>query len=395
MSTKSPLFLTSTQDFSTVSSNNDIETLSKQGILLTQYYGLTHPSQPNYIASVGGDYFGLDNDDFVRLPSNVSTLIDLFDSSSPPISWRGYFEGISSPGYMGVSTTNPGGHNYVRKHNPFVSYDSVNTNGTRLANILSLDDFMRDMNSSQLPQYMHISPDMQNDGHDTSLDFAASWVQSFLNPLLSNESLMNDTLILLTYDESATYSLPNRIVSLLLGGAIPAHLKGTQDPTFYTHYSILSTLEYNWNLPCLGRYDVGANVFSFTNYSHNVNIDTARIDLSASYPGFLNSQKGMPIPPPNLQLVGAGGKGVVEVVKGIWAGMAGQQSPYDGSGNVFGGPNPPVYRAQGSNAVATGTTTGSAVAPSSTATSGAVGRTGGAVGLVLGAVVAVAVLMLW
>jgi acid phosphatase len=83
---------------------------------LTEYYGLTHPSQPNYIASVGGDYFGLNHDAFVRIPQNVSTLVDLFDTQN--IDWRGYFEGLPGPGYMGEGSTalDGSGWDYVRKH---------------------------------------------------------------------------------------------------------------------------------------------------------------------------------------------------------------------------------------------------------------------------------------
>lgn len=100
----------------TVDRNADVEELTKQGILLTQYYGHTHPSQPNYLASVAGDYFGLNHDDTVRIPENVSTLVDLFDTKD--IDWRGYFEGIPGPGYMAAGSTPPGSsvYDYVRKH---------------------------------------------------------------------------------------------------------------------------------------------------------------------------------------------------------------------------------------------------------------------------------------
>jgi acid phosphatase len=96
--------------------DSDITKLAKEGILLTNYFGLTHPSQPNYIASVGGDYFGLNHDRFVRIPSNVSTLVDVFDTQR--IEWRGYFEGIPGPGYMGESSIAADGisWDYVRKH---------------------------------------------------------------------------------------------------------------------------------------------------------------------------------------------------------------------------------------------------------------------------------------
>ncbi len=40
------------------------QSLSKQGILLDSFYALTHPSEPNYIAAVGGDFFGSADDDF-------------------------------------------------------------------------------------------------------------------------------------------------------------------------------------------------------------------------------------------------------------------------------------------------------------------------------------------
>jgi hypothetical protein len=112
---------TSLKDFTKVGVNSDIDVLIKQGILLTEYYGLTHPSQPNYIASVGGDYFGLNQDGIVNIPQNVSTLVDLFDTKN--IDWRGYFEGIPGPGFMAEGSTPtgsipPGGgaFDYVRKH---------------------------------------------------------------------------------------------------------------------------------------------------------------------------------------------------------------------------------------------------------------------------------------
>jgi len=81
-----------------------------------EYYGLTHPSQPNYIASICGDYFGLNHDGLVKIPSNVSTVVDLFDAKN--IEWKGYFEGLPGPGYMGEGSTSSDGKgwDYVRKH---------------------------------------------------------------------------------------------------------------------------------------------------------------------------------------------------------------------------------------------------------------------------------------
>ena len=95
----------------------DFLDLKREGILLTKYYAQTHPSQPNYIAAVGGDYFGLNHDDKVRIPENVSTIVDLLDTKG--ISWGGYFEDQPGPGFLGFASqgsTGNGGWDYVRKH---------------------------------------------------------------------------------------------------------------------------------------------------------------------------------------------------------------------------------------------------------------------------------------
>jgi hypothetical protein len=228
--------------------------------------------------------------------------------------------------------------------------------GLCLLNLLSFGDFQRAFDAGDVPQFVFMSPNMMNDGHNTSLEYATDFAHHFLQPLLAENAFKERTLILLTYDESATYSQPNHIVSLLLGSAIPPDLKGTTDDTFYTHYSILSTVQNNWELPNLGRYDVGANVFKWvaelSGYSQNKDpTNAATVDNSVSYPGFLNSHhnKIRPIPPPNTKLVGAGGLPVLDSIQKIW-GTDSELTPYDGSGNVVDGDeNLPVYKPQAPN----------------------------------------------
>jgi hypothetical protein len=228
-------------------------------------------------------------------------------------------------------------------------------NGLHLLNLLSFGDFGRAFEAGGVPQFVFMSPNMMNDGHNTSLKYATDFVHGFLQPLLADDAFKEPTLILLTYDESATYGEPNHIVSLLLGCAIPPESKGTTDDTFYTHYSILSTVQNNWELPNLGRYDVGANVFKWvaerSGYSQNKDpANAATVDNSVSYPGFLNSHhdKARPIPPPNTKLVGAGGLPVLDSIRKLWEVDSAQQpTPYDGSGNVVdGNKNLPVYKEQ-------------------------------------------------
>lgn len=72
-------------DFETTAADPNFSKLAEQGILLTNYFATTHPSEPNYCASAGGDDFGMDNDDWQRVPANVSTIVDLFDTKN--IAW--------------------------------------------------------------------------------------------------------------------------------------------------------------------------------------------------------------------------------------------------------------------------------------------------------------------
>lgn len=249
--------------------------------------------------------------------------------------------------------------NIADLRSPFVSFDSISRNGTRLAQIQSFTDFDEDVKTNQLPQYAHMSPNMLNDGHNTTLGYAAVWTDAHVRMLLNKPSFTNNTLLLITYDESETYSKPNKIVSLLLGGAIPKEKKGTTDDTFYTHYSILSTLENNWELPNLGRYDVGANVFDIvaqkTGYQNRPPSTVAPLNNSLSYAGALHNDPAMfkPYPPPNLQLIGAGGKGIERKINLNWVARSSDLTPYDGSGSVYDGGNgisdlnAPYYKAQG------------------------------------------------
>lgn len=124
-----------------------------------------------------------------------------------------------------------------------------------------------DVNASALPQWMFITPNMVNDGHDTSVDFAADWLEFWLVPLLNDTRFItNRTLLLLTFDETETYTENNRVFTVLLGGegVIPKSLTGTTDSTYYTHYSPLSTVEANWGLGSLGRGDTNKCVSRLT-----------------------------------------------------------------------------------------------------------------------------------
>lgn len=92
---------------------------------------------------------------------------------------------------------------------------------------------------------------------------AGTWTRNFLEPLLNDKRFMQKTLVLITFDENHTYTIKNNVLAILLGDAVPKNLVGTTDSNYYNHYSEISTVEANWDLPTLGRWDMGANVFQW------------------------------------------------------------------------------------------------------------------------------------
>lgn len=138
---------------------------------------------------------------------------------------------------------------------------------------------------------------MTNDGHDKTIDFTSAWARNFIAPLLNDTYFMNNTLLILTFDEDETYTNHNNMYTILLGGAIPTSLHGTSDSTFYNHYSIISTVSLNWGLPSLGRWDCNANLLALvankTGYTNTV-VNTTNLYFNSSYPGPLSNSQYIP-----------------------------------------------------------------------------------------------------
>ncbi len=353
---------------------------------------VTHPSEPNYAAVVAGDHFGMDHDDFIAFPPNISTVVDLLDTKS--ISWGSYQEDLPYPGFAGFNFSDQKtfASDYVRKHNPLQLFTSVTANTTKAAQIKSFVNLTADISAKKLPQWSFLTPNMRNDGHDTNITFAGAWTRSFLEPLLKNTYVTDKTLIVVSFDENEDYPTPNRVFTVLLGGAIDSSLHGTTDDTFYNHYSMLSTVQANWGLPSLGRWDCDANILALvankTGYRNPV-VDTTGLYFNASYPGPVSDKKFTPgwWPTPASGLKCSAGNGVLGSVVETWGKGEGTYNytnvyPYDAvAGGAAGGKLVDGANDDGS-ATATGTASSSgggggagpsatAAAPSATSSKGA------------------------
>ena len=119
------------------------------------------------------------------------------------------------------------------------------------------------MKKQKLPQWSFVTPNLYDDGHNTGISTSCAWTRGFVEILLQDK-YFNDgkTLIFVTWQANGDAGgLANHVAGILLGSAVPKGQVGTVDDAYYNHYSELSSIEANWNLHTLGRWDVGANVW--------------------------------------------------------------------------------------------------------------------------------------
>jgi len=233
------------EGFANVNTNSDFTYLGNLGLLLAHYSGCAHPSQPNYVCLAAGDPLTVTDDTNYNLDGPM--IADLLDAKG--ISWKLYQENYPN----GSCFTGDNG-DYRRKHNPFISFNSIHNNATRCANIVPGSNFDGDFNSDNLPQFMFYTPNMQNDGHDSSLDVAGKFAKNFFDTYLTK--FPNRTLIVVTFDEADPVGspdyIPNHIVTILLGDLV---VPGSVDWNHFSHPSITRLVEENWGLGSLGRRD--------------------------------------------------------------------------------------------------------------------------------------------
>jgi acid phosphatase len=92
---------------------------------------------------------------------------------------------------------------------PEILFNSVVNKEERLEKIKNTTLFFEDLNNDKLPQWMFITPNMTSDGHDTSVTVAGQWLYNFLQPLINDKRFMDNTLVLITFDENESYSKKN------------------------------------------------------------------------------------------------------------------------------------------------------------------------------------------
>ena len=132
----------------------------------------------------------------------IDNLVRHFASQG--ISWKGYFQGMPSVGYLGYQYGE-----YVRRHNPFAFYDDVVNNPAEQDNLYPLDGYLlQDITTNNLSNFTWISPDLDHDAHNGSDDQAAlaaadAYLQTFVPELLISAPFQagGDGVLVVTFDE--------------------------------------------------------------------------------------------------------------------------------------------------------------------------------------------------
>jgi len=226
--------------------------LAQTGLSLSNFKAITHPSQPNYVAQIGGDLLGVTGDQ--NFDVEASNLADLLESHG--LSWKSYQEAYT-PKAGGDCLPDSKSGTYYRKHNPFMTFNNIRKNITRCNMIVPATQLDKDIAAGTLPSFMYYTPDINNDAHDTDLDYAGKFLQGWLNKYMSIPKFVQNTLLLITFDEDE-FLEGNHIYSVLLG---PYVTRNSTESSAYTHYSLTATIERNLGLGDLGRKDKSAKDF--------------------------------------------------------------------------------------------------------------------------------------
>ena len=233
--------------------------LRQQGTLLSNYYGIGHQSNDNYLAMISGQapnpMTQADCPDYVDFepspalinssgqavgvgcvfPPNVPTIADQLQARH--LTWHGYMEDMGNtitrePAHCGAPTQSAGTgmqdgtqsatatDQYAARHNPFVYFHSLIDSGSCHANVVPLYRLTHDLRTvATTPNFSFITPNLCDDGHDSpctgkdskgsnagglvSIDhFLSTWVPR----IESSPAFKKDGLLVITTDEAAFQS---------------------------------------------------------------------------------------------------------------------------------------------------------------------------------------------
>jgi len=268
--------------------------------LATNYFGVTHPSEPNYVANVGGSFFGIQDDNqFYCNPAYAAanptdttctgTTVDHTISAqsiadqltAAGMTWKGYFQNLP-PTPTTLVKTGPTANGpytfkwpssavalYADKHNPFVNF--VGTQDS-VANMVPDTQLFGDLADNTLPNLAYVVPDQCHDMHGTGtcgnlnqlVSLGDTYVGNLVDAIQASSAWQRgQNAIVITWDEDDFSDAGQtgtgccgadpgggHVVTIVITNQGSQHIT---DSTAYNHYSLLKTMEEAFGLPLLAH----------------------------------------------------------------------------------------------------------------------------------------------
>lgn len=227
--------------------------LASEYASVVPWYGVSHPSLPNYLAVTSGSTQGCLSDGCPG-PYSADNLGNQLTEAGIP--WTAYMESMPSPCYQGSSFGE-----YAQKHDPFVYYQDLLDSPACASHVLPYPGepgLLSALNGASAPDFVWITPNLLDDVHDGTVAQGNAWLQANLTPVLSSPWFTDfPSTVVVTEDENDA-APSGGCCEEAAGGQIPElvisrHAKGRGVVSITGDlYGTLRTIEEDYGLPLLG-----------------------------------------------------------------------------------------------------------------------------------------------
>jgi acid phosphatase len=214
--------------------------------LAANYFGVAHPSQPNYLALFSGSTQGVTDDSTHDLAG--TNLADQLDAAHR--TWRVFAQDYPGNCFTG-STKDGNGEgigkagSYVRKHDPAISFTDISSNPARCGEISSLASF-----DPAAADFEMIVPNLCNDMHSCPIADGDSFLSTFVPEITSSPAFAGSVLFITTDEGTTNQGGGGQVATVVVS---PHGKPAFTSAVRHDHYSLLHTIEESWGLPCLGQ----------------------------------------------------------------------------------------------------------------------------------------------
>jgi len=186
-----------------------INFLARQHVVAAGYHdAYVHPSEPNYIWMVAGENFGILNDRDPGAENAIASQSHIADQiEKAGLTWKTYQESMGKP--CGLRSHG----DYAVKHNPFAYFTDINgwdgsgfqTSARCSEHIVDYAELDVDLAAGTIPDYVFITPNLQNDMHDGSVRDGDTWLSREVPKILASDAYQRGGVLFLLWDEGSGF----------------------------------------------------------------------------------------------------------------------------------------------------------------------------------------------